>query len=59
MLLNIGAGPYGGAITSACFNELVLLVIIIGHILMWLNFVWLSGAAKGATGRPVPLLMQF
>jgi leucyl aminopeptidase len=20
---------------------------------------WLSGAAKGATGRPVPLLMQF
>ncbi|MEB3766929.1 leucyl aminopeptidase [Acinetobacter sp. MD2] len=54
---NIG-GPQGGAITAACFLQRFT------HDYRWAHLdiagtAWLSGANKGATGRPVPLLMQF
>ena len=54
---NIG-GPYGGAITAACFLERFTREYRWAHLDI-AGTAWLSGAAKGATGRPVPLLMQF
>lgn len=56
-IANIG-GPYGGAITAACFLERFTRDYRWAHLDI-AGTAWLSGAAKGATGRPVPLLMQF
>lgn len=56
-IANIG-GPYGGAITAACFLERFTREYRWAHLDV-AGTAWLSGAAKGATGRPVPLLMQF
>ena len=54
---NIG-GPTGGAITAACFLERFTRDYRWAHLDI-AGTAWLSGAQKGATGRPVPLLMQF
>ncbi|WP_370692207.1 leucyl aminopeptidase [Moraxella sp. ZY210820] len=54
---NIG-GPYGGAITAACFLKRFTKAYRWAHLDI-AGTAWLSGTAKGATGRPVPLLMQF
>ena len=56
-IANIG-GPHGGAITAACFLERFTRDYRWAHLDV-AGTAWLSGAAKGATGRPVPLLMQF
>ncbi|MCP5927642.1 M17 family metallopeptidase, partial [Klebsiella pneumoniae] len=56
-IANIG-GPYGGAITAACFLERFTREYRWAHLDV-AGTAWLSGPAKGATGRPVPLLMQF
>lgn len=54
---NIG-GPYGGAITAACFLARFTKDYRWAHLdIAGVSHV--SGASKGATGRPVPLLMQF
>ncbi len=54
---NIG-GPYGGAITAACFLQRFTKEYRWAHLDI-AGVAWLSGSNKGATGRPVPLLMQF
>lgn len=54
---NIG-GPYGGAITAACFLQRFTRDYRWAHLDI-AGVAWLSGSNKGATGRPVPLLMQF
>lgn len=56
-IANIG-GPKAGSVTAACFLERFT------HDYRWAHLdvagtAWTSGANKGATGRPVPLLMQF
>ncbi len=56
-MANIG-GPAGGSVTAACF---------LGKFTDGLNWAhldiagtaWKSGAEKGATGRPVPMLSEF
>jgi leucyl aminopeptidase len=56
-MANIG-GRAGGAITAACF----LAKFAKGYEWAHLDIAgtaWKSGAAKGATGRPVPLLTQY
>lgn len=55
-MANIG-GPPGGTITAACFLSRFT------ESYPWVHLdiagtAWKSGAAKGATGRPVPLLCQ-
>ena len=52
------AGPNGGAITAACFLARFTRDYTWAHLDI-AGVAWHSGAAKGATGRPVPLLMQF
>ena len=54
---NIG-GPYGGAITAACFLQRFTKEYRWAHLDI-AGVAWHSGANKGSTGRPVPLLMQF
>ncbi len=54
---NIG-GPTGGAITAACFLQRFTKDYRWAHLDI-AGTAWLSGTQKGATGRPVPLLMQF
>lgn len=54
---NIG-GPYGGAITAACFLQRFTRDYRWAHLDI-AGVAWTSGSNKGATGRPVPLLMQF
>ncbi|MAK31897.1 leucyl aminopeptidase [Acinetobacter sp.] len=56
-IANIG-GPYGGAITAACFLQRFTRDYRWAHLDI-AGPAWLSGTAKGATGRPVPLLVQF
>ncbi|PID50662.1 MAG: leucyl aminopeptidase [Proteobacteria bacterium] len=55
-MANIG-GPAGGTITAACFLSRFT------ESYPWVHLdvagtAWKSGAAKGSTGRPVPLLTQ-
>jgi leucyl aminopeptidase len=55
---NVGGGRAGGAITAACF------LARFTHAYDWAHLdiagtAWRSGAAKGSTGRPVPLLTRF
>jgi leucyl aminopeptidase len=56
-MANIG-GPPGGAITAACFLERYTKKYTWAHLDI-AGTAWKSGAAKGATGRPVPLLTTF
>jgi leucyl aminopeptidase len=56
-IANIG-GPAGGSVTAACF------LARFTHKYTWAHLdiagtAWKSGAAKGSTGRPVPLLTTF
>ncbi len=56
-LANVGGRP-GGSITAACF-----LANFVGDV-PWAHLdiagtAWTSGANKGGTGRPVPLLVQY
>ena len=56
-MANIG-GPPGGSITAACFLERYTKNYTWAHLDI-AGTAWKSGAAKGATGRPVPLLTTF
>ena len=54
---NIG-GPAGGSVTAACFLERFTKKYTWAHLDI-AGTAWKSGAAKGATGRPVALLTTF
>ena len=56
-LANIGGRP-GGSVTAACFLSRFTESYKWAHLDI-AGTAWKSGAAKGATGRPVPLLTQF
>ena len=56
-IANIG-GPPGGSITAACFLERFTKKYTWAHLDI-AGTAWRSGGAKGATGRPVPLLTTF
>jgi leucyl aminopeptidase len=52
------AGRAGGSITAACFLEKYVEGMKWAHLDI-AGTAWKSGAAKGATGRPVPLLTHY
>ncbi|WP_265944386.1 leucyl aminopeptidase [Dechloromonas sp. A34] len=54
---NIG-GRWGGAITAACFLSRYTKKYDWAHLDI-AGTAWKSGADKGATGRPVPLLLHY
>lgn len=54
---NIGGRP-AGAITAACFLSRFTEKLRWAHLDI-AGTAWKSGAAKGSTGRPVPLLVEF
>ena len=54
---NIG-GREAGSVTAACFLARYTKNYRWAHLDI-AGIAWLSGAKKGATGRPVPLLMQY
>ena len=54
---NIG-GRFAGTITAACFLSRFTRAYKWAHLDI-AGTAWVSGDAKGATGRPVPLLCQF
>ena len=56
-MANIGGRP-GGSITAACFLARFAKDYNWAHLDI-AGTAWKSGAAKGATGRPVPLLVEF
>ncbi len=56
-MANIG-GRWGGAITAACFLSRFTRKYRWAHLDI-AGTAWKSGKEKGATGRPVPLLIQF
>jgi leucyl aminopeptidase len=56
-IANIG-GPAAGSITAACFLERFTKKYTWAHLDI-AGTAWKSGAAKGATGRPVSLLTMF
>ena len=56
-MANIG-GPAGGSISAACFLERFTKKYTWAHLDI-AGTAWKSGAAKGSTGRPVPLLTTF
>lgn len=56
-MANIG-GPPGGSITAACFLSRFAGDYRWAHLDI-AGTAWRSGKDKGATGRPVPLLMQY
>ena len=56
-IANIG-GPKAGAVTAACFLQRFTRDYRWAHLDI-AGTAWNCGANKGATGRPVPLLMQF
>jgi leucyl aminopeptidase len=56
-MANIG-GPAAGSITAACFLERFTRQYTWAHLDI-AGTAWKSGAAKGATGRPVSLLTSF
>ncbi|MDY7547166.1 leucyl aminopeptidase [Glaciimonas sp. CA11.2] len=56
-MANIG-GSAGGSITAACFLERYTKKYTWAHLDI-AGTAWKGGAAKGATGRPVPLLTNF
>jgi leucyl aminopeptidase len=52
------AGREGGAVTAACFLSRFTRDLNWAHLDV-AGTAWVTGQAKGATGRPVPLLAQF
>jgi leucyl aminopeptidase len=56
-MANIGGRP-GGAITAACFLARFAKGYAWAHLDI-AGTAWKSGAAKGSTGRPVPMLTRF
>jgi leucyl aminopeptidase len=56
-MANIGGRP-GGSITAACFLSRYTKAYRWAHLDI-AGTAWKSGVAKGATGRPVPLLTAF
>jgi leucyl aminopeptidase len=56
-IANIG-GREAGSITAACFLSRFTKKFAWAHLDI-AGTAWLSGSAKGATGRPVPLLVQY
>jgi len=56
-MANIG-GPGAGTITAACFLSRFTKKLKWAHLDI-AGVAWESGANKGATGRPVPLLSQY
>ncbi len=56
-LANIG-GRNAGAVTAACFLKQFTAKYDWAHLDI-AGTAWTSGARKGATGRPVPLLVEF
>jgi leucyl aminopeptidase len=52
------AGRMGGAITAAKFLQRFAIKYPWAHLDI-AGTAWKGGAAKGSTGRPVPLLMKF
>lgn len=56
-IANIGGQP-AGSVTAACFLERFTRKYTWAHLDI-AGTAWKSGAAKGATGRPVPLLTTF
>ncbi|MES2623738.1 MAG: leucyl aminopeptidase [Pseudomonadota bacterium] len=56
-MANIG-GPKAGAITAACFLARYTKKYKWAHLDI-AGTAWLQGGEKGATGRPVPLLMEY
>ena len=56
-MANIG-GPQAGTITAACFLARFTKKYKWAHIDV-AGTAWISGPQKGATGRPVPLLMDY
>ena len=56
-MANIG-GPGGGSVTAACFLGKFTDGMNWAHLDI-AGVAWKSGAQKGATGRPVPLLSEF
>ena len=57
-MANIGTPGNAGAVTAACFLSRFTKNYAWAHLDI-AGTAWKSGAAKGATGRPVPLLTQF
>lgn len=58
-MANISSGgPNGGAITAACFLARYTKEYTWAHLDI-AGVAWHSGAQKGATGRPVPMLMEY
>jgi leucyl aminopeptidase len=56
-MANIG-GRWGGSITAACFLARFTRKYVWAHLDI-AGTAWKSGTDKGATGRPVPLLMHY
>jgi leucyl aminopeptidase len=56
-MANIG-GRWGGSITAACFSRPFTKKYVWAHLDI-AGTAWKSGTDKGATGRPVPLLMHY
>ena len=56
-MANIG-GPPAGAVTAACFLSRFAKAYTWAHLDI-AGTAWKGGKEKGATGRPVPLLMQY
>ncbi|MBT5387980.1 MAG: leucyl aminopeptidase [Porticoccaceae bacterium] len=56
-MANIG-GPQAGTITAACFLARFAKTYKWAHLDV-AGTAWVSGAQKGATGRPVPILMEY
>jgi leucyl aminopeptidase len=56
-MANIG-GKEAGSVTAACFLSRFTEKYTWAHLDI-AGTAWLSGKAKGATGRPVPLLVQY
>lgn len=56
-IANIG-GPKAGSVTAACFLQRFTREYRWAHLDV-AGTAWNSGSNKGATGRPVPLLIQF
>ena len=56
-IANVG-GPEGGSITAACFLSRFTKEMRWAHLDI-AGTAWVSGANKGATGRPVGLLTQY
>lgn len=54
---NIGGRP-GGSVTAACFLSRYTKKYPWAHLDI-AGTAWVSGKAKGATGRPVPLLVEY